>query len=207
MKPWLFDILACPIDKSFPLKLYIFSFETKSEEFDVFLDIYLKRDLSYINEEKVIEVSKKKDVMYIKDNITIEYYPIKSYLELIISSINELDNIFDNTKNTNSKKCLNLIKTEIKQKVIEFLNKNEFSNLNDILPELYFLNKIKVETEIESGLLFCDKCSRWYPIIDTIPQMLPDKYRDKQKEIEFLKINKNLLDEEFFFQNLKPYNL
>ncbi len=207
MKPWLFDILACPIDKSFPLKLYIFSFETKSEEFDVFLDIYLKRDLSYINEEKVIEVSKKKDVMYIKDNITIEYYPIKSYLELIISSINELDNIFDKTKNTNSKKCLNLIKTEIKQKVIEFLNKNEFSNLNDILPELYFLNKIKVETEIESGLLFCDKCSRWYPIIDTIPQMLPDKYRDKQKEIEFLKINKNLLDEEFFFQNLKPYNL
>ncbi|MFW9987908.1 MAG: Trm112 family protein [Candidatus Odinarchaeota archaeon] len=207
MKPWLFDILACPIDKFFPLKLYIFSFETKSEEFNVFLDIYLKRDLTYINKEKVIEVSKKKDAMCIKDNITIEYYPIKSYLELIISSINELENIFNNTKNTKSKKCLNLIKTEIKQKITEFLNKNDFSNLNDILPELYFLNKIKVETEIESGLLFCDKCSRWYPIIDTIPQMLPDKYRDKNKEINFLKINKNLLDEEFFFQNLKPFNL
>ncbi|MFX1499966.1 MAG: Trm112 family protein [Promethearchaeota archaeon] len=79
--------------------------------------------------------------------------------------------------------------------------------MNDIFPELYFLNKIKIETEIESGLLFCDKCNRWYPIIDTIPQMLPDKYRDKQKDIEFLKINKNLLDEEFFFQNLKPFNI
>ncbi|GAG53721.1 unnamed protein product [marine sediment metagenome] len=82
-----------------------------------------------------------------------------------------------------------------------------FNNIENIFPELYFLNKIKVETEIESGLLFCDKCNRWYPIIDTIPQMLPDQFRDKKKEIEFLKINKNLLDEEFFNQNLKPFNI
>ena len=33
MKPWLFDILACPIDKHYPLKLYIFKFETNRDEF------------------------------------------------------------------------------------------------------------------------------------------------------------------------------
>ena len=207
MKPWLFDILACPIDKYFPLKLYIFSFETKAEEFQAFIDIYEKRDLTFIKEQKVIEVSQEKDFLFIKDNITIEKSPLKSYLGLIISSINELDNIFDRTKNTHSTKCFNIIKIEIKQKIVEFLNNYKFNNIENIFPELFFLNKIKVETEIESGLLFCDKCNRWYPIIDTIPQMLPDQFRDKKKEIEFLKINKNLLDEEFFNQNLKPFNI
>ncbi|MFX1499968.1 MAG: hypothetical protein ACFFDH_03285 [Promethearchaeota archaeon] len=119
MKPWLFDILACPIDKYFPLKLFIFSFETKTEEFQVFLDKYKKRDLSFIKEEKIIEVSRKNDLILIKDNINIEFSSLKSYLELIISSINELDNIFDNTKKNVSKECLNLIRTEIKQKIVD----------------------------------------------------------------------------------------
>ena len=207
MKPWLFDILACPIDKYFPLKLYIFSFETKAEEFQAFIDIYEKRDLTFIKEQKVIEVSQERDFLFIKDNITIEKSPLKSYLGLIISSINELDNIFDRTKNTHSIKCFNIVKIKIKQKIVEFLKNFKFNNIENIFPELFFLNKIKVETEIESGLLFCDKCNRWYPIIDTIPQMLPDQFRDKKKDIEFLKINKNLLDEEFFNQNLKPFNL
>ncbi len=207
MKPWLFDILACPIDKSFPLKLYIFSFETKDEEFQAFIDIYKKRDLTFIKEQKVIEVSQERDFLFVKDNVTIEKSPLKSYLGLIISSINELDNIFDKTKNTYSKKCFSIIKIEIKQKIVDFLKNFNLNDIENIFPELYFLNKIKVETEIESGLLFCDKCNRWYPIIDTIPQMLPDQFRDKKKEIEFLKIIKNLLDEEFFNQNLKPFNL
>ncbi|MFX1575236.1 MAG: Trm112 family protein [Promethearchaeota archaeon] len=207
MKPWLFDILACPIDKSFPLKLFIFSFETKPEEFQAFIDIYEKRDISSIKERNVIEVSEENNLLFIKDNITIEKTPIKSYLGLIISSINELDNIYDRTKDAHSIKCFNMIKTGIKQKIVEFLDKNDVINIENIFPELYFLNKVKVETEIESGLLFCNECNRWYPIIDTIPQMLPDQFRDRKKEIEFLKINKNLLDEEFFNQNLKPFNL
>ena len=93
MKPWLFDILACPIDKFFPLKLFIFSFETKTEEFQAFIDIYERRDLAFIKEQNAIEVSEENELLLIKDNITIEKTPLKSYLELIISSINELDNI------------------------------------------------------------------------------------------------------------------
>ncbi|GAG67551.1 unnamed protein product [marine sediment metagenome] len=49
-------------------------------------------------------------------------------------------------------------------------------------------------------------CNRWYPIIDTIPQMLPDEFRSKEKEIKFLQNNRNLLDEEFLNQDLKPFN-
>ena len=75
------------------------------------------------------------------------------------------------------------------------------------MPELYFLNKIKTETEIETGVLFCQKCNRWYPIIDTIPQMLPDEFRNEEKEIEFLQNNRNLLNEEFLNQDLKPFNI
>ncbi len=37
--------------------------------------------------------------------------------------------------------------------------------------------------------------------------MLPDEYRDKEKETQFLQTNKNLLDDEFLKQDLKPFNL
>ena len=40
--------------------------------------------------------------------------------------------------------------------------------------------------DVIEGALFCPKCSRFYPIIDEIPIMLPDELRDKGQEIEFL---------------------
>lgn len=33
------------------------------------------------------------------------------------------------------------------------------------------------ETIISEGVLRCSKCNRWYPIIDSIPRMLPDSMR------------------------------
>ncbi|MDH5462937.1 MAG: Trm112 family protein [Nitrosopumilus sp.] len=48
---------------------------------------------------------------------------------------------------------------------------------------------------ISEGVLFCTKCSRFYPIIEEIPIMLPDELRDKKQEIEFLKNNRNTLPE------------
>ena len=207
MKPWLFDILACPIDKNFPLQLYIFSFETKSIDFSTFIEIYQKRNIELLKKEELIEVYQENEKIFMKDNVIIEGAELKDYVNLVILSIKELDNIFDRTANILSKECFKILKSIIKLKILEFSEKMNPNQLDDILPELYFLNKIKVETEIDSGLLFCNKCNRWYPIIETIPQMLPDEYRNKEKEIEFLKINKNLLDEEFLNQDLKPFNL
>ena len=207
MKPWLFDILACPIDKHFPLQLYIFSFETKPIDFRTFIDIYQNRNMDLLKKEELIEVYYENEKIFMKDNVIIERTELKDYINLVMLSINELDNVFDRTANILSENCFKILKSTIKLKILEFSEKMNPNQLDDILPELYFLNKIKVETEIESGLLFCKKCNRWYPIIETIPQMLPDEYRNKEKEIEFLKINKNLLDEEFLNQDLKPFNL
>ncbi len=207
MKPWLFDILACPIDKDFPLQLYIFSFETKPIDFRTFIEIYQNRNMDLLKKEELIEVYYENEKIFMKDNVIIERAELKDYINLVMLSIKELDNVFDRTANILSENCFKILKSTIKLKILEFSEKMNPNQLDDILPELYFLNKIKVETEIESGLLFCKKCNRWYPIIETIPQMLPDEYRNKEKEIEFLKINKNLLDEEFLNQDLKPFNL
>jgi len=207
MKPWLFDILACPIDKHFPLKLYIFSFENKLEEFQSIIDIYKNRDITLIKKEKLIEVFQENNEYFLRDNLVIEKKKFSSYLEVIISSLNEFENVFNNSTNQLSKKIFQIINSEVKFKILEIFKNLKFHHIEDIFPELYFINKVKLDIEIESGILFCNKCKRWYPIIDTIPQMLPDKYRDERKEIEFLESNKNLLDEKFFNQELKPFNI
>ena len=207
MKPWLFDILACPIDKIYPLELYIFSFETKSEDFNSIINTYEARDNNTIRKEENIKVIREDGKIYITDNIIIEKTELKQYINLILSSINELDNVIIKGSNELSKKCFRIIRSVIKPKIVKLSENINSSDIINFLPELHFLNKIKIEIEIESGLLFCRECKRWYPIIDTIPQMLPDEFRNEKKEIEFLQNNRNLLDDEFLNQDLKPFNL
>jgi uncharacterized protein YbaR (Trm112 family) len=69
------------------------------------------------------------------------------------------------------------------------------------------LHEIKEKNDIISeGVLFCSKCSRFYPIIEEIPIMLPDELRDKKLEIEFLKNNKQNLPEEIITK-ASPWHL
>ena len=62
------------------------------------------------------------------------------------------------------------------------------------------------ENIIIEGALFCSKCSRFYPIIEEIPIMLPDELRDKKQEMEFLKINKDILPEKIIAKAV-PWHL
>ena len=48
------------------------------------------------------------------------------------------------------------------------------------------LHVFEENEEIDSALIICSDCNRWYPVIDTIPYMLPDKLRDKKEELKFL---------------------
>ena len=169
--------------------------------------MYKKRNIVDINNEGIIEISKDDKTPYIKDNVIIEKSTAKKYLKLIIESIDELANIYDKTSNIIAKECFHLIINDIKVKILNFSEALNIEKIDEILPELFLLNKIKTEIEIESGLLFCDKCHRWFPIIDTIPQMLPDEYRDQEKDTNFLETNKNLLDQKFLKQDLKPFNI
>jgi uncharacterized protein YbaR (Trm112 family) len=39
---------------------------------------------------------------------------------------------------------------------------------------------------VKDGVLFCTRCSRFFPIIDEIPILLPDELREREKDLQFL---------------------
>ena len=59
------------------------------------------------------------------------------------------------------------------------------------------LDEIKASKDgsVLEGALFCPECTRFYPIIEGIPIMLPDDLRDKGQDMEFLKRNQDSLPE------------
>lgn len=69
------------------------------------------------------------------------------------------------------------------------------------------LFEIKQKSDIiVEGALFCGKCSRFFPIIEEIPIMLPDELRDKKQEMEFLKNYKDKLPEKIVLK-ANPWHL
>ena len=69
------------------------------------------------------------------------------------------------------------------------------------------LIELTVKGEIVSeGIIFCSKCSRFYPIIEEIPIMLPDELRDKNQDIEFLNKYKSTLSEKIVTKGV-PWHL
>ncbi|HEX9846269.1 MAG TPA: Trm112 family protein [Candidatus Nitrosotenuis sp.] len=68
-----------------------------------------------------------------------------------------------------------------------------------------------IETEskdqiVIEGALYCSKCSRFYPIIEEIPIMLPDELRDKKQDIDFLEKNKEDLPQKII-KHANPWHL
>ena len=59
---------------------------------------------------------------------------------------------------------------------------------------------------VSEGALVCTKCSRFYPIIEEIPIMLPDELRDKKIEMDFLKKYQEKLPEKIIKKGL-PWHL
>ncbi|MEM2021034.1 MAG: Trm112 family protein [Zestosphaera sp.] len=57
-----------------------------------------------------------------------------------------------------------------------------------------------VKNDVLSGVLICEKCGRWYPVINGIPFMYPDSRRQhpkvKAKEEEFIKKYMDVLPQE-----------
>lgn len=215
MKPWLSDILACPIDKYYPLELLILKWETNISEIEEFLKIYKIRDEKLINNEELIKFSETENHIKIRDSIALKSKKSVDYLNAINSSIQELNIINNLTKEPAIDKCIDLLKTSVKRKIESTINQISKEDkkekikeiMNSILPELYLINKFKIDTEIEEGILFCSKCNRWYPIVETIPQMLPDKYRNENEDIAFLNKWKQILEQIKFFQRkLIPFN-
>lgn len=59
---------------------------------------------------------------------------------------------------------------------------------------------------ISEGVIFCPKCSAWYPITEEIIHMLPEECRDKNQDMEFLKKYKNNLPDKIIGKGF-PWHL
>jgi uncharacterized protein YbaR (Trm112 family) len=59
---------------------------------------------------------------------------------------------------------------------------------------------------IVSGALLCERCGRYYPIVDEIPVMLQDELRNRKEDIEFLEKWKEKLPERVVHGG-KPWSL
>ncbi len=68
-----------------------------------------------------------------------------------------------------------------------------------------FETKTKNDIVLE-GAIYCTDCSRFYPIIDEIPIMLPDELRDKNQDLDFLRRNQSNLPEKISKQG-SPWHL
>ena len=62
------------------------------------------------------------------------------------------------------------------------------------------------ENIVIEGALYCSECSRFYPILDEIPILLPDELRDKKQDMDFLKNNVKKLPEKIIKQ-ASPWHL
>lgn len=60
--------------------------------------------------------------------------------------------------------------------------------------------------KIVEGILFCTKCSRYYPITEEIAVMLPDDLRKEKKDLEFLQKWQNRIPEKVIKQG-NPWHL
>lgn len=71
--------------------------------------------------------------------------------------------------------------------------------------ELYVFEE-RGDGEIVEGLIYCPKCSRFYPIRDEIPEMLPDELRNLREDLMFLRKWRDKIPEDIL-RKAKPVSL
>ena len=186
MKPWLLNILACPIDKHHPLEAYFFSWET------------LEEDMKKLASETGLP--------------TPEYKKNYEHLakQLVDGTISPpaLRNIEDASGSKGSRGLLAIAVDALARlkQAREMCEKDLLKDFPQDIDALYrFLNLI----EVDAGLLVCPECGRWYPIgsaVETIPEMLPDDLRDKERDLKWFEKWKDKVPTKVLEKG-KPYNL
>ena len=150
MKPWLLNMLACPVDKYHPLEAYFYSWETMDSKI-----------------EKVTPKQRTRLIKQFNDGTI---------------SVKALNEIRDKTEQ--------IIGVELYQKFKEAINNDLVEDNIDLI--YHYLNVV----DVKHGLLRCPKCDRWYPIgsmVDTVPILMPDHFRDHESDSVFLEKWKNKL--------------
>jgi len=68
------------------------------------------------------------------------------------------------------------------------------------------LHVFEEKEEIVEGMLVCQECGRWYPIMDEIPQLLPDDLREQKPELIWLEKWRERVPENVLREG-KPFTL
>ena len=141
-------------------------------------------------EKSLVTKITENDNYTVKDLIVLAKKPVEEYLGLILDKIQELK-VFHDTTDSILMEQLTKILTVVWARVNDAITEIKkgvppSSIISTIELELNLLNAYKQRVEVEEGLLSCPKCKRWYPIVETIPQMLPDNLRNQKKDLEFL---------------------
>jgi uncharacterized protein len=118
-------------------------------------------------------------------------YPLE-LIELNVKELDKYDKIKENYHSLNPTK-----KNPIEKKTND--NNGGENEANEIKQN----EKVII---VIDGILYCKKCSRFYPIIDEIPIMLPDELREKEKDLQFLTKWKNIIPREIL-TNSNPWHL
>ncbi len=198
MKLWLLEILACPIDKAFPLKMTILNWQNEANDIDIIKDLIERYQNGEVLEKNMqtplkIDSTDEKNLL-INDLLILKPTEFSQYLSELLEKIKELDFVQDKSKYAGTK-ALELISNQVRQKlgsVLDTLTSEETKIeeqqilLKEITLELEFLNIFIYKLEIEDAVIECPQCQRWYPVFETIPQMLPDNVRDIEKDQNFI---------------------
>ncbi|MHA1132437.1 MAG: Trm112 family protein [Candidatus Helarchaeota archaeon] len=189
MKPLLLDILACPICKHFPLKLDILKWETSEKTFSTILEAFHKSDNNILKKATKIRrgIDKIDDAVVITRNgrigIRDELVRIESnLLDYLREAELKFENfsVIEDHSGEKSANCLDLIKEKVITHILEAKAEIEGENITDmslekqeallkkIISEIYLVNWFFQFSEIEDGIIYCENCSRWYPIMETI---------------------------------------
>jgi uncharacterized protein YbaR (Trm112 family) len=226
MRIWLLDILACPICKYYPLDLRILNWETDQKAFSRIESAFKNRELSVLEENSILTLPNgKKDKcvkitedgqIQVEDEFSREKRPLRDYLKNLDEKVKSTQTISDVTESSAV-----AVLEEIKSKVIDKIGKTlkqtqsvrskadidgEKKILGDLLPEIHLLNWYFFLTEVDQAVIVCKKCQRWYPVIETIPHMLPDDLRNSDEDIAFLKKWSHRLPEKVLNEG-KPFNV
>jgi uncharacterized protein YbaR (Trm112 family) len=186
MKPWLLNILACPIDKHHPLNAYFFTWET---------------DAGTINRLA-------KDVGLPVEKHENGYRQIaKQYVDGTISP--EAIKKIKDSSDSNDTPTLLAVALDVLNRLGGLQEPSEESLLQEHKRDLDALYRFMNLVEVDKGLLVCPECGRWYPIgsaVETIPEMLPDDLREKDRDLKWMERWTTLIPKRIIEEG-KPYSL
>ncbi len=166
MKPWLLNILACPIDKHHPLEARFFSWETSAEE--------LRKIASEAGEPS--------------PHFRKSYRHLAKQLKDGTISPSAMRAIKDATGSEDSARLL-ADSVEAMSRLEQILDRPEEELLRDFPEDIDRLYRLLNLLELDAGLLVCPECGRWYPIgsaVETIPELLPDDLRERDRDLAWL---------------------